>query len=128
MVRKAAISVPFSKMKFAIAKLLSQKGFVGAVSEEVVGSAKKLNVVLLYGADGQPVISDVKRISKPGRRIYTKSKEIKRFRRGFGLSVFSTPKGIMADADAKKTTWVANFYLTSGSLRYKYANDTNDTN
>lgn len=102
MVHKSEILVPFSKMKLAIAELLSAKGFVGEVSQKSKGSAKFLNVGLLYDESGNPKVSDVKRISKPGRRMYAKSKDIKRFRRGFGLSVFSTPKGIMADMDAKK--------------------------
>lgn len=102
MVNKSEILVPFSKMKFAIAELLSAKGFIGEVVEKTKGSAKFLSVGLLYDEGGRPRVSDVKRISKPGRRMYAKSKDIKRFRRGFGLSVFSTPKGIMADVDAKK--------------------------
>ncbi len=100
--RKESIVVPFSKLKLAVAELLSAKGYIGAVSKKTKGSAKFLNVTLLYRQDGAPVVSDVKRVSKPGRRLYAKSKEIKKFRRGFGLSVFSTPEGIMADMDAKK--------------------------
>lgn len=108
-VHKESILVPFSKMKFAIAELLSAKGFVGEVTKKNKGNAKFLNAVLLYGVDGTPVVSDVKRISKPGRRIYEKAKDIKRFRRGFGLSVFSTPQGIMADIDAKKNNLGGEF-------------------
>jgi small subunit ribosomal protein S8 len=97
-VKKDSISVPFSKLKFAVAEVLKAKGYVGAVSEKT----KYLNVKLLYGKDGSPVVSDVQRISKPSRRLYESAKNIKRFRRGYGMSVFSTPKGIMADVDAKK--------------------------
>lgn len=107
-VRKEAISVPFSKVKFAIAELLSSKGYVGAVTKKAKGNAKYLEVALLY-TDGQPKVNDVKRISKPSRRLYAKSKEIKRFRRGYGMSVFSTPKGIMADVDAKKNNLGGEF-------------------
>jgi small subunit ribosomal protein S8 len=98
---KENVSVPFSKMKLAIAELLSSKGYLGAVTKKSKGSAKYLEAVLLY-ADGEPVISDVKRVSKPSRRLYENSKNIKQFRKGFGMSVLSTPKGIMADVDAKK--------------------------
>ncbi len=101
-VRKDAISAPFSKMKWAVAELLSAKGFLGAITKKSKGNAKFLQAELLYTADGSPVVSGVNRISKPSRRIYAKAKDIKKFRRGFGLSVFSTPKGIMADMDAKK--------------------------
>lgn len=108
-VHKDIISVPFSKMKLAIAELLSAKGFVGNVTKKSKGNAKYLNVELLYTENGNHIVSDVKRVSKPGRRIYEKAKDIKKFRRGFGLSVFSTPKGIMADMDAKKSNLGGEF-------------------
>jgi small subunit ribosomal protein S8 len=100
---KENISVPFSKMKLAIAELLSAKGFVGPVSSSDKGETVNiLNIEILYGEDGKPRVSDVKRISKPSRRLYQKSKDIKRYRRGFGMAVLSTSRGIMADIDAKK--------------------------
>jgi len=100
---KESVVVPFSKMKLAIAELLSVKGFIGVVSEKSRGDVvKTLSITLLYDEDGKPRISDVKRISKPSRHLYQKSKEIRAYRRGFGMTVFSTPKGIMADVDAKK--------------------------
>jgi len=101
-VGKESISVPFSKMKFAIAELLSSKGYLGTVTKKAKGNAKFLNIDLLYREDGSPVVSEVRRVSKPSRRLYEKAKDIKRFRRGYGLSIFSTPKGIMSDMDAKK--------------------------
>lgn len=108
-VGKKNISVPFSKMKLAIAELLSVKGYVGAVSQKSKGNAKYLDIVLLYTKDGQPVVSGVNRISKPSRRLYESAKNIKRFRRGFGMSVFSTPKGVLADVDAKKNNLGGEF-------------------
>ena len=102
-VGKESVSVPFSKMKLAIAELLSAKGFVSNVTKKNKGEIVRfLNVGLLYAEDGSPRISDVKRISKPSRHLYEKAKNIRRYRRGFGMTVFSTPKGIMADVDAKK--------------------------
>jgi small subunit ribosomal protein S8 len=101
-VKKDSILVPFSKMKLAIAELLSAKGYIGAVSEKTKGKVKYLNITLLYTKNGSPVVSDVRRISKPSRRLYEGAKNIKTFRRGFGMSVFSTPKGIMGDSDARK--------------------------
>jgi small subunit ribosomal protein S8 len=100
---KKSVSVPFSKMKLAIAELLNSKGFVGAVTKKTKGEIHKaINIDLLYNTDGSPVVSDVKRISKPSRRLYGSAKNIKQFRRGFGMTVLSTPKGVMADMDAKK--------------------------
>ena len=101
-VGKESISVPFSKMKLSIAELLSSKGYVGTVAKKNKGNAKLLSVELLYNGDGSPKVSDVRRISKPSRRLYESAKNISRFRRGFGMSVFSTPRGVMADVDAKK--------------------------
>lgn len=101
-VHKDSILVPFSKVKLAIAEVLSAKGYVGAVTKKSKGNAKYLNVELLYTKDGGPIVSGVQRMSKPSRRLYEGAKNIKRFRRGFGMSVFSTPNGIMGDVDAKK--------------------------
>ncbi len=101
-VRKESISVPFSKIKFAIAELLLAKGYLGGVTKRAKASVKYLDLVLLYRPDGTPVVTNVRRISKPSRRLYEKAKEIKRFRRGYGMSVFSTPKGIMSDVDARR--------------------------
>jgi small subunit ribosomal protein S8 len=101
-VHKESISMPFSKMKLAIAEMLSAKGYIGDVTKRNKGNAKYLNIALLYVKDGSPVISGVRRMSKPSRRLYEGAKNIRRFRRGFGLSIFSTPKGIMADIDARK--------------------------
>lgn len=100
---RASVTMPFSKIKFAIAKLLLDKGFVSNVSKKSKGDIHKfLNVSIAYEKDGSPKIRDVKRISKPSRRLYEKAKNIKKFKGGFGMYVFSTPKGIMADSDAKK--------------------------
>lgn len=101
-VGKESVSVPFSKMKMTIAELLSAKEFVGKVEQKTRGEAKYINLKLIYTEDGKPRISDMERISKPSRRLYQKAKEIKPYRRGFGMTVFSTPKGIMADSEARK--------------------------
>lgn len=106
---KESISVPFSKMKLSVAELLSAKGYVGAITQKSKGNAKYLEVALLYTENKEPMVSGVKRISKPSRRLYEGAKNIKRFRRGFGMSVFSTPKGIMADVDAKKNNLGGEF-------------------
>ncbi|KKP56419.1 MAG: 30S ribosomal protein S8 [Parcubacteria group bacterium GW2011_GWC1_34_10] len=108
-VRKASFTVPFSKVKLAIAELLSAKGYLGVVTKKNKGNARYLNIELLYMEDGSPKVRGVKRMSKPSRRIYEGAKNIKKFRKGFGLSIFSTPKGIMADTDAKKSNLGGEF-------------------
>lgn len=100
---KPFVSVPFSKMKLAIADMLSSKGFLGEISTKgKAPTTKYLQVELIYTEDGKPRINDVKRISKPSRRLYEKAKNIKGYRMGVGMTVLSTPKGIMADIDARK--------------------------
>jgi len=90
-------------MKLAVAELLSAKGYVGSVAKKGKGETfRSINIDLLYGKNGQPIISGVRRMSKPSRRLYQNSKNIRPFHKGFGMSVFSTPKGVMADADARK--------------------------
>lgn len=101
--KRESISVPFSNMKLAIAELLNKKGFIGEIVKKGKTTAtKSLSITLLYDENRAPRITDVKRISKPSRRLYEKSKSITSYKSGFGMTVLSTPKGIMADMDAKK--------------------------
>ncbi len=103
MAKKPFVLVPFSKMKLAVAEMLKNKGFLGEVSTKGKSpAAKQLQVEIIYMEDGKPRINDAKRISKPSRRLYEKAKNIKGYRMGVGMTVLSTPKGIMADIDARK--------------------------
>jgi len=93
----ASVSLPFSQMKLAIAEVLSKQGYVG--------SAEKKNhslVIPLAYKNGAPVITGVKRISKPSRRTYFGVRDVRPVKRGHGLLVLSTPKGVMSGADARK--------------------------
>ncbi|MBP6945976.1 MAG: small subunit ribosomal protein S8 [Parcubacteria group bacterium Greene0714_7] len=101
-VRKASVAVPFSKLKLAVALALRKSGYLGEVSEEGSGIHKTLVVELLYGADGLPRINGVKRISKPGRRLYAKAREVFPVKYGKGLMVLSTPQGIVTDREARQ--------------------------
>lgn len=98
---KATVSIPYSALKENIAHTLVKGGFI--VSVEVKGKKieKTLEIVISY-IGGQPRINGFDRISKPSRRIYQKSKDIRMFKSGFGNIVLSTPQGIFLDADAKK--------------------------
>jgi small subunit ribosomal protein S8 len=100
MASRPSVTVPYSKIKHEIAELLSKKGFVGAVSKK--GKKKLYLEVALNYISGRPGITDVKRISKSSRRIYKKAKEIYPYKSGIGSTFLSTPKGILADIDAKK--------------------------
>ena len=101
-VNKETVELPFSRMKYAIAKILERKGFVKAVDFKGKKTRKLIELKLKY-EEGAPRISGVKRISKPGQRIYQPANEIKRVRGGYGVTIISTSKGIMTNEDAKKS-------------------------
>lgn len=102
MVSKEAVSVPFSSIKYEILQCLKEHGYIVGVSKK---TEKKnipiLEVVLAYTANG-PKIHDVKRVSKPSRRVYLGSRDLHSVKNGHGMMVLSTPKGIMADKTARK--------------------------
>ncbi len=101
-VRKKSVSIPFSKMKHAVALTLKKNGYLGEISEKGDGVTKELTVELLYSTDGAPRITGVKRVSKPGRRLYAKSRDIFPVKYGKGLLVLSTPRGIVTDQEARR--------------------------
>ena len=101
-VRKNVVAVPFSKLKKAVALTLKNAGYVGEVSQEGEIPKKILTVELMYTQSGAPKINGVKRISKPGRRLYVKARQAYPVKYGHGLLVLSTPRGILTDAEARK--------------------------
>jgi len=103
MAKKKDISLPYSKLKHAIANKLMQEGYVASVEANGKEAATKtLDVVLQYDAKGQHRIADVKRISKPGRRLYAKATEIYPVKFGKGRVILSTPAGILTGEEARK--------------------------
>jgi small subunit ribosomal protein S8 len=101
-VGKSEVTVPYSKLKEAIAKTISNAGFIGKVEKGGKGIAKTLTIELLYQTNGAPKVTDVKRVSKPGRRLYKGVKHIFPVRYGRGAAIYSTPKGILTDTQARK--------------------------
>ena len=103
-VGKPKVSIPYSKIKLAIAKILEKENFISGF--EIVtpkkNKFKNILITLKYKEDGQPAINELKRISKPGCRIYVKAKEIKKVKGGRGISIVSTSRGIMTGYEAKK--------------------------
>lgn len=95
--RRGDVSVPFSKFKLELAKVLSETGYIGKQKKEDL----KLTIELVY-EDGKPKLNEIKKVSKSGLRIYTKSKKIKLIKGGRGLYVISTSKGVMTSTDARK--------------------------
>ncbi len=100
-VEKTEVSLPFSKLKNEIAMILMKENFVEDVKKATKGKNKILKIGLKYD-DGISAIEGSKRVSKPGQRIYTGTQKIKRVRGGFGISIISTPKGLMTNDQARK--------------------------
>lgn len=104
LVSKDSIELPYSKMAEEILKLCQEKGFIKSVKsfKHKDASYKGLSVELDYYTNGKPKISEAKRVSKPGRRIYRGSNDLKDERKAFGLQIVSTSRGLMSVTDAKK--------------------------
>ncbi len=101
-IKKASVSVPFSAFKMAVAEKLKDAGFVTAVEKKGKKVRKTLDVTLKYDGAGEHAIRGVKRISKPGRRMYKSFREIVPVRYGYGALLLSTPKGVLTDKEARK--------------------------
>lgn len=100
MVGHETVLIPHSKLKFEIAKILKRDGWISDFSKKGKKVKKFLEVILKY-SNGEPKISNIKRISKPGRRLYIKSSEVKAVRQGFGSAIISTPQGIVNEKEAR---------------------------
>jgi small subunit ribosomal protein S8 len=101
MQRHTSVVMPKSKLKVAIADILKQEGFIRDFKVQTnERSFEDLVLDLKYTNDRQPVITGLKRVSRPGLRIYTKHQDIPRVRGGMGLSILSTPRGVMSGYDA----------------------------
>ena len=98
---KESVSVPHSQLKESIAHILKKAGYLSSVEKKGTGIAQTIEVGLI-SVDGEPRIHGVLRVSKPSRRLYQKSRDIKPFRQGYGNIVYSTPRGILMDFEAKK--------------------------
>ena len=98
---KPKVSVPGSKMRERVLEVLKTEGYIrGFASVSHESGRNELEVELKY-FDGAPVIREIERVSKPGRRVYASVKALPRINNGLGISILSTPKGVMADHDAR---------------------------
>ncbi|MEW6058390.1 MAG: 30S ribosomal protein S8 [Bdellovibrionota bacterium] len=100
MAEKAMVSMPSSKLKLAIAKVLKDEGYIDSFSVRTNGVKQELEIVLKYYA-GQPVIEKIERISRPGLRVYRRKDEFPKVMDGLGIAIISTPKGVMTDRKAR---------------------------
>ena len=97
------VDVPASKMKIAIADILVDEGYIAKYDLVEDGSFKTLHITLKYGVDkNEQVISGIKRISKPGLRVYANTEDIPRVLGGLGIAILSTNKGVVTDKEARK--------------------------
>lgn len=101
-IKQDSVSVPFSNFKLAIAEKLKQAGYVTAIEKKGKKVKKTLDITLAYDQGGKSKISGVKRVSKPGRRLYRTANEITPVRYGHGALILSTPSGVKTDAEARK--------------------------
>jgi small subunit ribosomal protein S8 len=102
-VQAPAIEMPASKQKVALAELLRNEGFISSFETKALGSPEqKMRIVLKYGPHGEKVIQGIKRISRPGLRIYRSAKKAHRVQSGLGIAILSTNKGLMTDRQARK--------------------------
>jgi len=101
-ISRKTVAIPYSRMKVGLLDALKREGFIR--DYEVVGEGVKraINVFLKYGPDGEKVIREIKRISKPGRRVYTAIDDLEPVLGGAGIAVLSTSKGLMSDREARR--------------------------
>ena len=96
------VEIPASKMKKSIAEILLNEGYIGSYEVEDDNKQGMIKIQLKYGADNEKVISGIKKISKPGLKVYAKANEIPRVLGGLGIAIISTSKGIVSDKEARK--------------------------
>ncbi|WP_248883790.1 30S ribosomal protein S8 [Acidithiobacillus acidisediminis] len=99
-VGKNFVQVPASKLKRAIARVLLEEGYIAEVADDTLAGHPSLRITLKYYA-GEGVISEIRRISRPGVRIYRGAQELPRVRDGYGIAIVSTSRGIMTDRAAR---------------------------
>ncbi len=99
--RHSSCIAPASKLRANVLEVLKREGFIrGYSAEEVRPGIAQLRIELKYN-EGEPVIKEIQRVSKPGRRVYSKIKELPRVYAGLGISILSTPHGVLSDAEAR---------------------------
>lgn len=100
--KHASVNVPASNLKKAIAQILLEEGYIKSFEVEEDGKQGIIKIALKYGEGKSRIISGLKRVSKPGLRIYASSEELPKVRNGLGIAIISTSKGVMTDKAARK--------------------------
>ena len=99
--RKDSVLTPASKLRARVLDVLQREGYIRGYAEEQMGPVAGIRIELKY-FEGQPAIKHVARVSKPGRRIYSGAQELPRVRNGLGITIVSTPRGVLSDAEARE--------------------------
>ena len=99
--KKDSVLSPASKLRIRVLDVLQREGYIRGYSDEEMGPAKGVRIELKY-FEGQPAIKHVARVSKPGRRVYSGSQELPRVMNGLGITIVSTPRGVLSDNEARE--------------------------
>lgn len=102
MAKQSTVFVPQSNLKWRIAEILSRERWIGGVTRTGTAPKEMIRVELLYDTAGKPVLTHLKRLSTPGRRLYVKHTSIPTVLNRFGIAIVSTPEGLMTDREARK--------------------------
>ena len=97
----ASVDIPASKMKKSIAEILLNEGFIGGYEVEEDSKQGMIKIQLKYGADNEKVINGIKKISKPGLKVYAKANDVPKVLGGLGIAIISTSKGVISDKEAR---------------------------
>ena len=103
-VERPVVEMPLSKVKRGVAEVLKREGYIWDWREEQVDGkpVKQLSIDLKYGPNGERVIRHIKRVSKPGRRVYSRATELRPILNGLGISIISTSRGVISDREARQ--------------------------
>jgi len=101
-IERPFVDVPMSSLRRSVADVLKREGYIWDYSEVEATPGKHLRIELKYGPNGEKVIQTVRRVSKPGRRVYVKCSELRPVLNGLGISIVSTSKGVFSDREARQ--------------------------
>lgn len=99
--RQSRCTAPASKLRENVLDVLKREGYIRAFSTEELRPGVKVIAIELKYSEGEPAIKEIHRVSKPGRRVYSKIAKLSKFYNGLGISILSTPKGVMSDHEAR---------------------------
>lgn len=101
-VERPHVDMPLSRVKLGLAEVLKREGYIWDFEQIEAEPVKQLRIELKYGPNGECVIQQIRRVSKPGRRVYSKSRDLRPVLNGLGISIISTSKGLVSDREARQ--------------------------